>query len=160
MNKNASRKNCVHCNTVVNWLRKISKFDATISAPDPAGGPIYCTPPDPLAVFMGPASNWRDGGRGRAAHLVQCIGQLSLASPGVAKSSISFGWNKGRNITSAGWQVTLCDPIWHVSSRRGEAVVHYQLANRYTAFTFFVTWFMLLRIGLYCVSYFLGISHL
>jgi len=23
---------------------------------------------------------------------------------------------KGWNVTSAGWQVTLCDPIWHVSS--------------------------------------------
>ena len=27
----------------------------------------------------------------------------------------------GGNVTSAGWQVTLCDPIWHVSSRSGEA---------------------------------------
>jgi len=25
------------------------------------------------------------------------------------------------NVTSAGWQVILCDPIWHVSSRSGEA---------------------------------------
>ena len=25
------------------------------------------------------------------------------------------------NVTSAGWQVTLCDPIQHVSSRSGEA---------------------------------------
>jgi len=24
---------------------------------------------------------------------------------------------KGGNVTSAGWQVTLCDPMWHVSSR-------------------------------------------
>ena len=28
---------------------------------------------------------------------------------------------KGGNVTSAGWQVKLCDPIWHVSSRSGEA---------------------------------------
>ena len=28
---------------------------------------------------------------------------------------------KGWNVTSAGWQVTLCDPIWHVSSSSGEA---------------------------------------
>ena len=35
---------------------------------------------------------------------------------GVAKSSTCFGWGKGWNVTSAGWQVTLCDPIWHVSS--------------------------------------------
>jgi len=27
----------------------------------------------------------------------------------------------GGNVTSAGWQVTLCDPIWHASSRSGEA---------------------------------------
>jgi len=31
------------------------------------------------------------------------------------------GWGKGGNVTSSGWQVTLCDPMWHVSSRRGEA---------------------------------------
>ena len=29
-------------------------------------------------------------------------------------------WN-GWNVTSAGWQVTLCDPIWHVSSSSGVA---------------------------------------
>jgi len=27
----------------------------------------------------------------------------------------------GRNVTSAVWQVTLCYPIWHVSSRSGDA---------------------------------------
>jgi len=34
----------------------------------------------------------------------------------VAKSSTSFGWGKGGKVTAAGWQVTLCDPIWHVIS--------------------------------------------
>jgi len=34
-----------------------------------------------------------------------------------------IGWGKGGNVTSAGWQVTLCDPIWHVSSRSGEVLV-------------------------------------
>jgi len=97
---------------------------------------ILHSPRPSTCIYGGLLLTGGTGGRGRAAHLVQCIGQLSLASPGVAKSSISFGWNKGRNVSSAGWQVTLCDPIWHVSSRRGEAVVHYQLANRYTAFTF------------------------
>ena len=29
----------------------------------------------------------------------------------VVKSSTSFGWGKGENVTSAGWQVTQCDPI-------------------------------------------------
>ena len=31
------------------------------------------------------------------------------------------GWDKGGNVISAWWKVTLCDPIWHVSSRNGEA---------------------------------------
>jgi len=31
-------------------------------------------------------------------------------------------WGKGGNVTSAGWQVTLCDPIGHVSSCSDEAV--------------------------------------
>ena len=39
--------------------------------------------------------------------------------PGVATSTTSFGWGKGGNVSSAGWQVTPCDPIWHVSCRRG-----------------------------------------
>jgi len=30
---------------------------------------------------------------------------------------------KGGNVTSAGWQVTLCDPMWHVSSRSGVATL-------------------------------------
>jgi len=32
-----------------------------------------------------------------------------LHPSGVAKSSTSFGWGKGGKVTSAGWQVTLCD---------------------------------------------------
>ena len=27
------------------------------------------------------------------------------------------------NVTSAGWQVTLCDHMWHVSSRSGVATL-------------------------------------
>jgi len=38
---------------------------------------------------------------------------------GVAKSSTSFGWGKGRKDTSAEWQVTLYDPISYVISRSG-----------------------------------------
>jgi len=30
---------------------------------------------------------------------------------------------KGKNVTSAGWQVTPCDPMWHVSSRSGVATL-------------------------------------
>ena len=45
----------------------------------------------------------------------------ALHPSGVAKSSTSFGWGKNWNVTSAGWQVTLCDPTWHVSSSSGVA---------------------------------------
>jgi len=34
-----------------------------------------------------------------------------------------IGWGNGGNVTSAKWQVTLCDPIWHVSSRSGAVLV-------------------------------------
>ena len=61
---------------------------------------------------------------------------------GVAKSSTSFGWGKGGNVTSAGWQVTLCDPIWYASSRSGDdrptckllyAHFHFHFQRRVTA---------------------------
>ena len=68
--------------------------------------------------------------------LTNHLGQLSLASPGVAKSSTSFGWGKGGNVTSAGWQVTLCDPIWHVSSRSGDGRLACKLLYAYFTFTF------------------------
>jgi len=32
-----------------------------------------------------------------------------------------IGWGKGGNVTSTGRELTLCDPVWHVSSRSGEA---------------------------------------
>jgi len=55
-----------------------------------------------------------------------------------AKSSTSFGWGKGSNVTSAGWQVTLCDPIWHLSSSSGVATsVSELLYPYYFTFTYF-----------------------
>ena len=45
-------------------------------------------------------------------------GPPALTPLNPAPSSISINWwGKGGNVTSAGWQVTLCDHIWHVSSR-------------------------------------------
>jgi len=58
---------------------------------------------------------------GTGCTLLSCLGKLSLASLRVAKSCTSFGWGKGENVTSTGWQVTLCHPTWHVSSRSSEA---------------------------------------
>ena len=54
----------------------------------------------------------------------------------VAKSSTSFGSGKGGNVTSAGWQVTLCDPTWHVSSHSGVAMLHCELLYPYTLLYF------------------------
>ena len=38
-----------------------------------------------------------------------------------SRNSFARGRRAGGNVSSAGWQVTLCDLIWHVSSRSGEA---------------------------------------
>ena len=46
----------------------------------------------------------------------------ALHPSGVAKSSTSFGWGKSGKVTAAEWQVTLCDPIWHVISRRSVVI--------------------------------------
>jgi len=27
----------------------------------------------------------------------------------------TFGWGKGGKVTTSGWQLTLCDPMWHVT---------------------------------------------
>ena len=51
---------------------------------------------------------------------------------GFAKSSTSFGWGKGGKVTSAGWQVTLCDLIWHVISRSSVVI---SITNCYIRFT-------------------------
>ena len=57
-------------------------------------------------------------GHGLHTFTVLPLGQLSRAAPGsLNRVYTSFGWSKGGNVTSAGWQVTLCDRTWHVSSR-------------------------------------------
>ena len=56
----------------------------------------------------------------------------ALHPSGVAESSTSFGWGKGGKVTSARWQVTLCDLIWHVISRSGVVI---SITNCYIRFT-------------------------
>ena len=56
----------------------------------------------------------------------------ALHPSGVAKSSTSFSWGKGGKVTSAGWQVTLCDLIWHMISRSGVVI---SITNCYIRFT-------------------------
>ena len=89
--------------------------------------------------MSGPISTWM-GDRLRAGttshYVTSQLGQLSLASPGVAKSSTSFGWGKGGNVTSGGWQVTLRDPICRVSSRSGVAGFYCELLYPYTLLYF------------------------
>jgi len=60
----------------------------------------------------------------------------ALHPSGVAKSSTIFGWGKGRKITSAGWQVALCDLIWHVISRSGVVI---SITNCYIRLTYLLT---------------------
>ena len=63
-----------------------------------------------------------------------CLNRNSALHPsGVAKSSTSFGWGKGGKVTSAGWQVILCDLIWHVISRSGVVI---SITNCYIRFTY------------------------
>jgi len=47
-----------------------------------------------------------------------------------------ISWGKSGNVTSAGWQVTLCDPIWHVSSRSGEASLRTAISGYFTLLYF------------------------
>jgi len=68
---------------------------------------------------------------------------LALHPSGVAKSSTSFGWGKGGKVTSAGWQVTLCDLIWHVISRSGVVI---SITNCYIRFT--LLYFTYLLVGI------------
>jgi len=53
--------------------------------------------------------------------------QLFILSESINRVPALNGWSNGGNVTSAGCQVTLCDPMWHVSSRSSEA-----FANCYT----------------------------
>jgi len=87
----------------------------------------------PTAVREDPGSNRTAGGCvhrdghcdmqpwARAAPCCSADINSALRPFGVARSSTSFGWGKGGNVTCAGWQIALCDTIWHVRSRSGEA---------------------------------------
>ena len=42
------------------------------------------------------------------------------AGTSFSDTSTSFSWDKGGKVAAARWQITLCDPIWHVISCGGE----------------------------------------
>ena len=46
----------------------------------------------------------------------------ALHPSGDAISSTSFGWGKDRKVIAAGWQVRLCDPLWHMISSSGVVI--------------------------------------
>jgi len=78
-------------------------------------------------THVGPGYNW-DRWPSSGGYTISGCNQPTRSTqpcipPGSLKSSTSFGWGKGGNITSAGWQVTLCDPVWHASSRSGVATL-------------------------------------
>ena len=59
-----------------------------------------------------------------AVALPGSLGQLSLPSLRVGNSTIPAYWlglSRG-TFTCVGWQVTLCDPIWQVTSRSCETL--------------------------------------
>jgi len=57
--------------------------------------------------------------------MMVCNQPTRLTQPCIPPGSLNrvpaSAGGKGWNVTSTGWQVTLCDPIWHVSSSSGEA---------------------------------------
>ena len=57
----------------------------------------------------------------------------ALHPSGIAKSSTSFGWGK---VTASGWQITLCDPIWHLISRSGGVTFKYELLSLFHLLTY------------------------
>jgi len=56
-------------------------------------------------------------------YITSQLGQLSLASLRGRLIEYQLWLSKGGNVTSAGWQVTLRDPMWHASSRKGVATL-------------------------------------
>ena len=66
------------------------------------------------------------------------LGQLSLASLRGRLIENQLRLGKGRNVTSAGWQVTLCDPMWHVSSRSGVATLRTAIHSLLTCYYMYV----------------------
>jgi len=83
-------------------------------------GPRFESHRERLVVFIAMATAICSLGHGLRFTAVPKSTQLCIPSGSLNRVLASAG-GKGGIITSAGWQVTLFDPIWHVSSRSGEA---------------------------------------
>jgi len=73
--------------------------------------------------------------------LGHCLKKINFASNAESVQPVSqfepdylkyFDWGKGGKVTSAGWQVTLCDPIWHMISHSGVVI---SITNCYISVT-------------------------
>jgi len=76
-------------------------------------------------THVGTGYNW-DGWPSSGEYTISGCNQPTRSTqpcipPGSLNRVPASAWGKGVNVISAGWQVILCDPIWHVSSRSGEA---------------------------------------
>ena len=101
-------------------LRRLSDAAAAVGAAA-ARDSVYEQRQQTTALVRTAVSKLRDDRRRAGEMLERC--ENSLAQLRSASLSTSFGWRKGGNVTSAGWQVTLCDPMWHVSSCSGVATL-------------------------------------
>jgi len=74
---------------------------------------------------IGPGSHVFDGGT--LANMTEWSvlhGDVGCIPPGsLHRVPDLIDWCKGLNVTSAEWQVTLCNPIWHVSFQSGEGLL-------------------------------------
>jgi len=79
------------------------------------------------------------------------LGQLmrSCIPPGSLNRVPALAGGTGGNVISAGWQVTLCDPIWHVSSRSGVAGLHRELLSVFTFCLYAATQFAAVSVAVH-----------
>ena len=89
--------------------------------------PIYLIPPPNTMQDMpkAPVSKKRDPSNHfrRPFPFPARDKQMDGQRHSIYRASIVSHTQNGGNVTSAGWQVTLCDPMWHVSSRSGVATL-------------------------------------
>ena len=63
----------------------------------------------------------RSGDLLRRSFVVQVVQSVCCYCCVRVRMCVCGGVVKSGNVTFAGWQVTLCDSVWHLSSRGGEA---------------------------------------
>ena len=71
------------------------------------------------------------------------VKEASMPKPSSIRPVVSTQCHNG-NVTSAGWQVTLCDPMWHASSCSGVATMRTAIH-----FCYLLTYLLTYNIGLW-----------